>query len=303
MPSPRLFSLRSAAPFFALVILPPLVLLPALAGSGCRAPAPAARTYELKGQILAIDQGRLELTVNHADIPGFMPAMTMPYKVRDANLLKGRKPGELIAATLVVEGSEGYLQSIRHEGLAALPDERPAVRAMNLLDVGEPVRDGELVDQNGARRSLGDWRGQVLAVTFVYTRCPLPNFCPLIDRHFADVQEQVQSSSDLRGRVHLVSVTLDPEYDTPAVLLRHAGQLKADPAVWSLLTGPREQVEKFASQFGVSITRESAQPSGIVHNLRTAVIDGNGRLATILSGGDWQPAALIAEIRNALGRS
>ena len=297
MPLRRLFNLRSPAPFSA------LILFTALTGLGCRAPAPAARTYELKAQILAIDQARQELIVNHADIPGFMPAMTMPYKVRDADLLKGRTPGELIAATLVVDGSDAYLQSIRHEGLAALPEKRPAVRAIDVLDVGEPVRDGELIDQSGTRRTLGDWRGQVLAVTFVYTRCPLPNFCPLIDRHFADLQEQVRSSSDLRGRVHLVSVTLDPEYDTPAVLMRHAGQLKADPAVWTMLTGSREQVETFASQFGVSVTRENPQSTEVVHNLRTAVIDGSGRLVTILSGGDWQPSALIAEIRNARGRS
>ena len=293
----RLSSLCSPARFFA------LTLFSVLAGVSCRAPAPASRSYELKGQILAIDQARQEVTVNHADIPGFMPAMTMPYKVRDANLLKGRTAGELIAATLVVEGSDAYLQSIRHEGVAALAEERPAVRAMDLLAVGDSVRDAELVDQSGTRRSLADWRGQVLAVTFVYTRCPLPNFCPLIDRHFADVQAQVRSTSDLQGRVHLVSVTLDPEYDTPAVLLRHAGQLKADPAVWSLLTGSRGQVETFASQFGVSIARENAQSPEVVHNLRTAVVDGNGRLVTILSGGDWQPSALIAEIRNARGRS
>jgi protein SCO1/2 len=297
MPSRRLPKLRPPAPLFA------LILFAALAGFACRAPAPAPRTFELKGQILAIDQARQEITVSHADIPGFMPAMTMPYKVRDATLLKGRTPGELIGATLVVEESDAYLQSIRHEGVAALPDERPAARAMDLLGVGEAVRDSELVDPSGARRSLGDWRGQVLAVTFVYTRCPLPNFCPLIDRHFAAVQEQVRSSADLQGRVHLVSVTLDPEYDTPAVLLRHAGQLKADPAVWSLLTGSREQIETFASQFGVSVVRENTQPSELVHNLRTAVIDGNGRLVTMLSGGEWEPAALIAEIRNARGRS
>ena len=297
MPSRRLPKLRPPAPLFA------LILFAALAGFACRAPAPAPRTFELEGQILAIDQARQEITVSHADIPGFMPAMTMPYKVRDATLLKGRTPGELIGATLVVEESDAYLQSIRHEGVAALPDERPAARAMDLLGVGEAVRDSELVDPSGARRSLGDWRGQVLAVTFVYTRCPLPNFCPLIDRHFAAVQEQVRSSADLQGRVHLVSVTLDPEYDTPAVLLRHAGQLKADPAVWSLLTGSREQIETFASQFGVSVVRENTQPSELVHNLRTAVIDGNGRLVTMLSGGEWEPAALIAEIRNARGRS
>jgi protein SCO1/2 len=291
----RMSSPRSPAPFFALIVFT------VLSGFSCRTPPPAARTYELKGQILVIDQARQELTVSHAVIPGFMPAMTMPYKVRDRKLLEGRTPGELIAATLVVEGPEGYLQSIRHEGIAALP-ERPAAPAMDVLGPGEPVRDAGLVDQSGARRSLADWRGQVLAVTFVYTRCPLPTFCPLIERHFADVQEQVRSSSDLRGQVHLVSVTIDPEYDTPSVLRDHASRLKADPAVWSMLTGPREQVESFASQFGVSFTRESAQSAEVVHNLRTAVIDGNGRLVTVLNGGDWQPPALLAEIRNARGR-
>jgi protein SCO1/2 len=300
MPSRRLSKLRQPAPLFASLVV---ATVATIAGFACRTPAPASRTYELKGQVLAIDQARLQLMVKHDDIPGFMPAMTMPYKVRDANLLEGRTPGELIAATLVVEASDAYLRSITHQGLAALPDARPAVRAMDLLGAGEPVRDGELVDERGARRTLGDWRGQVLAVTFVYTRCPLPNFCPLIDRHFAAVQEQLRSSSDLRGRVHLVSVTLDPEYDTPAVLLRHAGRLEADPEVWSLLTGSREQVDSFTSQFGVSIIRENAQSSELVHNLRTAVIDGNGRLVTILSGGEWQPSELMAEIRNARRRS
>ena len=293
----QLPNLRLSVPFLA------VVLLTTFGAVACRGPAPSARTYQLKGQVLAINQARQELTVKHADIPGFMPAMTMPYKVRDVSLLRDRKPGELIAATLVVEESDAYLRSITHQGVAALAEEVPETRVMDLLDVGESIREGELVDQRGARRAIADWRGQVVVVTFVYTRCPLPNFCPLIDRHFAAIQEQVRSSPDLRGRVQLVSVTLDPEYDTPAVLLRHAAQLKADPAVWNMLTGSREQVETFASQFGVSIIRENAKPAELVHNLRTAVVDGNGKLVTILSGGEWQPSELIAEIRNARGRS
>jgi protein SCO1/2 len=297
MSSRRLPNLRQSVPLLA------VVLSTAFGGFACRAPGPAARTYQLKGQVLAINQARQELTVKHEDIPGFMPAMTMPYKVRDAGLLKERKPGELIGATLVVEASDAYLRSITHEGVAALAEEVPETRVMDLLEVGEAVREGELVDERGARRAFSAWRGRVVIVTFVYTRCPLPTFCPLIDRHFAAVQEQVRSSADLRDRVQLVSVTLDPEYDTPAVLLRHAAQLNADPAMWSMLTGSREQVETFASQFGVSIIREGAKPEELVHNLRTAVIDGNGKLVTILSGGEWQPSELIAEIRSARRRS
>jgi protein SCO1 len=286
---------------------PPFPVLIAIAAmfafSGCRNPAPPpAHTYELKGQILAVDQTRQELTVKHGDIAGFMPAMTMPYQVRDANLLKGRTAGELITATLVVDGSIGYLQSITHDGTAPLADEKPPVKAMNLLSVGEQVREAELVDQAGRQHSFADWRGQVIAVTFVYTRCPLPNYCPLIDRQFAAVQAEVAASAELRGHVRLVSVTLDPEYDTPAVLLRHARTLKADPAVWTWLTGSRDHVEAFASQFGVSVMREPSQPSELVHNMRTAIIDGNGRLVALLNGADWKPAKLIAEMRNARGR-
>ena len=264
----------------------------------------SVRTYELKGQVLSVDQARQELTIKHEDIPGFMPAMTMAYKVRDSAMLKPRQPGELITATLVVEEPAPYLRSIQRTGVAALPEDLPPpTRVMNVLSEGQPVRDAELVDQDGARRTLKDWHGQVLAVTFVYTRCPLPNFCPLVERHFAEVQEQVRAAADLHGRVRLLSVTLDPEYDTPDVLARHGQRLKQDRAIWSLLTGSRPQVEAFAEQFGVSAVRDNTQPSELLHNLRTAVIDGNGTLVTVLSGAEWQPSQLLAEIRRARARS
>ena len=262
------------------------------------------RSYQLKGQVLSVDQARQELTVKHDDIPGFMPAMTMAYKVRDASALQPRLPGELITATLVVEAPAPYLRSIERTGVAPLPEDMPPLtRVMDVLSAGQPVRDGELVDQSGTPRTLKDWKGQVIAVTFVYTRCPLPNFCPLVERHFTAVQEQVRAAADLRGRVRLLSVTLDPEHDTPDVLARHGERLKQDPDVWSLLTGSRQQVEAFAEQFGVSAMRDKTQPSELLHNLRTAVIDGSGRLVTVLSGADWQPSELLAEIRNARARS
>src|SRR5690349_22528918 len=150
-----------------------LVLLSAIAmTSACRQPSPPAkRTFQLKGQIVAIDAARQELTVKHDDIAGFMPAMTMPYMVRDPSLMKERTAGELITATLVVEETTGYLSAITHEGTAPLAGEKPAVRAMDVLSAGDPVREAELVDQRGERRSFAEWRGQIVAVTFVYTRC------------------------------------------------------------------------------------------------------------------------------------
>ena len=286
-------------PGFRLSILAALITTSSLAAGGCGGPAPSV--YPLEGQVLSVDQARQELTVKHGDIPKFMPAMTMAYKVRAADM-EGRIPGELIKATLVVEGSSPYLRSIERTGMAPVPAGATSTRTMDVLTAGDAVRDGELKDETGRRRSLKDWRGQVLAVTFVYTRCPLPNFCPLVERHFAAAQEQVRAASDLRGRVRLLSVTLDPEYDTPEVLARHAAALKLDSHVWSMLTGGREQVEAFAAQFGVSAMREKTTPSELVHNLRTAIIAADGTLLTILSGADWDVSHLLAELRNARAR-
>jgi protein SCO1/2 len=266
------------------------------AGSCARS---AAREYELEGQVLAIDRARQEITIKHGDIPRFMPGMTMPFKVRDATLLADRVPGDLVRATLVVEGAEPHLRTLRRIGHAPIPASTPLPTPPNSLAVGHPVDDLTLVDDTGASRRISDWRGRAIAVTFVYTRCPVATFCPLMDRQFKAVQDQVGSNDDLRGRVQLLSVSIDPDHDTPPVLARHAAALHADPSIWRFLTGARADVERFGAQFGVTVLPEESG-TGIVHNLRTAVIDPGGKLATVLNGGEWTPADLIEELRRAL---
>jgi len=259
------------------------------------------REYELRGQILAVDVARREITIKHEDIKGFMPGMTMPFKVRDAALLEGRAPGDLVRATLVVEDSQGYLKTIDRTGhapLAELPPARPRVDALN---PGDEIPDVALVDETGATRRMSEWRGRTLAVTFIYTRCPLPDFCPLMDRQFAAVQQVIIDDAGLRGRVQLLSISFDPAYDTPDVLATHAKKVGADPATWSYLTGSQTDVESFAARFGVSIMREGADPANVVHNLRTAVVDANGRLVKVINGMQWEPAELVLEMRSAVG--
>ena len=263
---------------------------------------PSPPTYELHGQILRVDPGRQEVTIKHGDIKGFMPGMTMAFKVREGALLQGRQAGDEITATLVVEKSAAYLSRIEKTGFAALTESSPPTRVMDITEAGERIRTAELVDQTGKRRKVEDWRGRLIAVTFVYTRCPLPNYCPLLDRHFVAVQQHLEDAPDLRDRVRLVSVTLDPAYDTPEVLAAHAARLRSNPALWSFMTGQPSNIEDFASQFGVSVIRENAAAAEIVHNLRTALIDADGKLVTVFSGTEWQPSDLIAEIRRALGR-
>ena len=259
------------------------------------------KTYLIHGQILAVDQqssrGRPEVTLKHGDIAGFMPAMTMPYAVKDTAALSGLSAGDVIDATLVVNGSDVHLEAIRKTGRAPLPPDATAVKAMDVMQPGDLVPDAALVDQTGAARKLSDWRGNVLAVTFVYTRCPLPDFCPAMDRNFETLQKAIKGDALLRARAHLVTISFDPAYDTTAVIRRHAEAAGADPAVWSYLTGTPAAIETMTSRFGVSAIPDKESPGTITHNLRTAIVDTDGRLVTIYTGNEWTPEALLNDLR------
>jgi protein SCO1/2 len=280
-----------------------LMLAIALATTRCSpSPEPRARQYPLRGQVLALAPARHELSVKHDDIPGFMPAMTMAYRVKDGKLLQGLTRGDLISATLNVRESDAWLSAIQRTGHADVVDTAPVPRVMDVLEPGDAVPDTELRDENGQPRRLIDWRDYAVAVTFVYTRCPMPDFCPLMERQFAEAQQRIASDPALAGAVHLVAVSFDPEHDTPDVLKAHARARGADPRVWTYLTGTPASIEDVASRFGVSIMREQDDTATLTHNLRTAVIDPRGRLVKIYSGSDWTPAMLVEDLREARGR-
>ena len=266
--------------------------------AGACAPAPA-REYPLQGQVIAIDPARQEITIAHEDIPKFMPGMTMPFAVRDATLLDGLSPGDLVTATLVVEENSAHLRALKRTGAAPLPEGSAPPPRSTLLGPGDLAPDARFVDERGVTRRLADWKGSALALTFIYTRCPVPTFCPLMDRQFRAVQDHVRADPALRSRVRLLSISFDPEHDTPAVLARHAAGLKADPSIWHFLTMARADLDAFAPPFGVSIVRDGESAAEIVHNLRTAVIDPAGRVTKVFNGAEWTPEDLIAELRQA----
>ena len=272
------------------------ILIAAIAVGACSR-APEARQFEVRGQILGVDAARREVLVDHEDIPNFMPAMVMPYKVSDAALLEGKKPGDLITATLVVEEVDAYLSSITTTGHAPIknPGAGPAITDADLLKTGDAIPDVTLTDETGASRPLSSFKGHRVALTFIYTRCPLPDFCPLMDKHFARVQQEIRSSPALAD-VRLVSITLDPEFDTAPVLQKHARAVGAAPATWTFLTGSRDDVRALAKRFGI-ITEPGESAAILVHNLRTAVIDAEGRVAAVHSGNMWTPAELVADIK------
>lgn len=273
-----------------------VIALTLLAGGCSRA---SVREYELRGQVVAVDPARQEVTIRHEDIPQFMPGMTMAFKVAEKNLLDGRVPGDLVKGRLVVRDTAAHLRTLDRIGFSTLPEAVTSPPRIATVVPGEPVADATFVDSNGASRRLSDWRGQVVGVTFVYTRCPVPNFCPLMDRHFKAVQDRIRSDAALAGDVRLLSVSFDPTHDTPSVLSTHAARLQADPSIWQFVTGAPDEVDAFAAQFGVSILRGTATDQEIVHNLRTVVIDAHGRLVTVLNGSEWTPSTLLEALKNA----
>lgn len=264
--------------------------------------APDIPTYQLTGQILVVKHETNEVLVKHDDIPGFMPAMTMPYTVADPAILQERAAGDLITATLKVAPDRAFLSAITKTGSAPLPDDArttiPPAANVHLLQPGDAVPATTLTDHDGRRVALTDFKGSAAAVTFIYTRCPLAQFCPLIDRRFAEVQKLVAADAALAGQVRLVSISFDPQFDRAETMRAHAAKLGADPQVWRFATAEEATVDRLAAEFGVNVIRE---PDGtITHNLRTAIVDPSGRVRSIVDSNAWTADELVTGLKNAI---
>jgi protein SCO1/2 len=263
----------------------------------------ADREYKLQGQILTVAPDHKEASIKHEDIPGFMSAMTMPYDVKDPKEYEPLKPGDLVNAKLVVTDNAAYLEDVTKVGeapLEGLVSPAAATAGFELTRVGAPVPGQTFIDQDGKTVSLESFRGSAVIVTFMYTSCPMPTFCPLMDKNFAVMQGKLKENGNLL-RAHLLSVSFDPQVDTPPVLKAHAAKLGADPSLWSFVTGDRDEIDKWASGFGVSISRAMNDPRDITHNLRTAIIDRQGNLVQVYNGNEWTPDQVLADVRVMVG--
>jgi len=275
----------------------------ACTSAACRTP-PDHRTFTLQGQVQSLDTPRKLVVVKHDEIKGFMPAMTMPYEVEEAKSLDSLAPGDLINAQLIVFSNGAHLSKIKKTGTAPLeqppadvPNPPTASSGFELLKPGEMVPGGRFVDQDGKKRDFGAFKGSPVVMTFIYTRCPLPTFCPLMDRHFVTLQNALKTDPAL-AHVRLVTVSFDPATDTPAVLKRHAKSLDADLARWTFLTGDRDEVDQFAARFGVSVARALNDARDITHNLRTAIIGADGKVVKVYTGNEWSPEQVLADLKH-----
>jgi len=275
----------------------------AVLAAGCIRNSPDRRQVQLHGQVLSLSPDRREAMIRHDEVRDFMPAMTMPYTVQDPALFDGVAPGDIIDAILVVVPNGAYLSAVHKSGSAPLPADAAEAASMaarrtgNLISDGQPVPNLAFLNQDGASVDLRSYGRHALVVTFSYTRCPMPTMCPLMDRNFAALQDKLRARASLE--THLLTVTLDPTFDTPAVLKAHAGQLGADPDLWSFLTSPPDNpgaTDTLASWFGLAIQRSPSDPIDISHGLRTVIIDRQGNLVKGYTGNDWTPEQIIGDL-------
>jgi protein SCO1/2 len=283
----------------------PLILLAALAAPACKREAPpaAGQRYPLKGKVVEVDLASRKVTIAHEDIPGFMPAMTMPFVVleKDAALLQGVGPGDEITATLVAPDSRYWLEDlvVVRKGTPD-PSATPAPPAHE-PHPGDTMPDVSLVDQDGRPLRLADYHGKAVALTFVFTRCPLPDFCPLMMRKFEAAHAALAKDAALASRTHLLTISFDTKHDTPDVLRAFGKpfQKTAKPFThWTLATGKDEAIRTLGGALELDYVEENRT---FTHNLRTAVLDPEGKLRRLFRGNEWTPEELVAELKAAAG--
>jgi protein SCO1/2 len=254
---------------------------------------PAPLTYQVRGVLKkVVDAKTGRAVIAHEDIAGYMPAMTMEFQAARPAELAGFVPGDVLTFRLVVSDASSAIEQVRKVGHAEVPVETPAVSGLPVY--GTPLPEVRLTDQRGQPVRLADYKGRALAITFIFTRCPLPDFCPRMSQQFGAVQREL---SKIGGDWQLLSVTIDPAYDQPAVLAEYAQSYAADPARWTFATGEVAEIRKLGEIFGLAST--GASPA-LEHNLRTVVVDPAGRVQKVFPGNDWQAADLVAEMKRAM---
>lgn len=276
-----------------------LCLIFAFSCSAPREPEPATR-YDLKGKVVSVDQKNRQVVVDHDAIPGFMEAMVMPFTLKSDWAFKELAPGDRVQAVLVVAASGAWLEDpVITKGV---PEEgRPG--ASTEPRRGTAVPNFSLVNQDNRPFTMSKYEGQAQLVTFIYTRCPLPDYCILMNSNFAEVTRLLrQTEPPLHSRVHLLSVSVDPEHDSPAVLrsfgaAQAGGEENKDFASWEFATGAPEEIKRMAQFFGLTYMTDKDQ---IIHSLRTAVIDPDGRVFTVYRGNEWRPSDAVRDIQAAL---
>jgi protein SCO1/2 len=273
---------------FVLRYLILLLLLVVILFSACTRQPPGKR-YELDGRVVAVDAGARQLTIAHQAVPGLMEGMTMPFIVgnNDTWVFRAIAPGDQVHATLVVT-DHAELQDINFsKGSDGAGD---GTSQIHLPQPGEAVPGFKLVNQSGKRIELKQFRGKPLLITFIYTRCPFPDYCLRMSHNFAQVMQNLQKDPKVFANTQLLSISIDPDHDKPADLRSYGesyvGSMDPKFEHWQFASGSPDEVRRAADFFGLAYNSKDGQ---IVHNLSTALIGPDGKVLKVYSGNGWKP--------------
>jgi protein SCO1 len=270
----------------------------------------ASERHLVTGVLLQVDRRQQTISVSCREIPGYMDSMIMLFPVRDAKALDGLEPGMTLDFALVVKGGSSYAEDIHIRPFESLELDPTEARRFKLLEnamaakstpsdalrIGQPVPDFALIDQNHGRISLSQFAGKVVAITFIYTRCPRPDYCVRLSNNFGLLQRRFQNRM---GRdLVLLTVVIDPAHDQPDALANYARIWKADSRSWHFLTGPLADIQKLCGKFDMAFYPDEGL---LVHSFHTVVVDRNGKLAANLEGNDFTSQQLGDLVQTVMG--
>jgi len=289
---------------FAFVLL--VLILTSCGKPAAKDVSATAKHFALKGKVMSVDRVAKTATVEHGDIPGYMDAMTMPFPIRQDEVWDVLTPGSEIQADLVVDNANAqyWLENI---SVSAPPNANQAAPPVNenFAQVGQKAPDFSLINQDGKRITLADFHGKALAITFIYRECPLPDYCIKMSKNFSDLANQLSADKDAKDKIRLLSISFDPERDTPEKLKEYGtGYLgsaqKPDFTIWQLAVGSDKEVRAIADFFGLQYEVDQNNKALINHSLVTAVVSPEGKVTKIFKGNDWTTGDLLRELRTAL---
>ena len=287
---------------------PPLILIAVFFFActifwGCGQPKRSQneKRFDFKGKVIAVDKDNRSVTIEHEDIKDYMPGMTMPFTVKDDWAFDVLVPGDNVSAIYVVDGAKSWLEQlvITKEGVATTsPVPGQAIEAK----AGDEVPNYRLVNQDGKAIRIDDYKGKTLLLTFIFTRCQDPDQCTLMSSNFATVDRELQKQPELYGKTHLLSISFDPEYDTPKVLrsygAAYTGRYTDETfAHWEFASGSADEVKGIAQFFGLRYYKDTQSgKEQVIHSLRTAVIGPDSKIVTVYRGNEWKPEDLLKDL-------
>jgi protein SCO1/2 len=286
------------------LVLITVFLLACTAFWGCGQPKRSSteKRFDFKGKVISVEKGQRSVTIAHEEIKDYMPGMTMPFTVKDDWAFDVLVPGDQVTAIYVVDGAQSWLEQlvITKEGAAAAsPVPGQVVEAM----AGDEVPNYRLINQDGKAIRVHDYKGKTLLLTFIFTRCQVPDQCALMSSNFATVDQGLQKQPELYGKTHLLSVSFDPEYDTPKVLRSYGAAYtgrytdeKFDH--WEFASGSADEVKGIAQFFGLRYyTETQSGKEQVIHSLRTVVIGPDSKIIKVYRGNEWKPEEVLKDLQ------